>query len=57
MNRKVAVTTALGMEQVSLPFAEQYEAPERGVNGCAASGTPRVALAGTMELVPYAEHR
>lgn len=50
---KVAVTTALGMEPVSLPFAEQYEALERGIIDCAASGPLSVALSGTKELVPY----
>lgn len=50
---KTAGVTALGMQGVSMPFTEQYEALERGVIDCAATAPVTVQTAGLGPLVPY----
>ncbi|ALJ18838.1 hypothetical protein [Microbacterium sp. No. 7] len=50
---KTAQVQALGMNAVSMPFTDQYEALERGVIDCAAT-SPQATQAGGLEpLVPY----
>lgn len=50
---KTAQVTALGMNAVSMPFNEQYEALERDVIDCAATSPQAAQAGGIAPLVPY----
>lgn len=52
-NAKVAVVQELGMEPVSMGFAEQYEALQRDVIGCAMTSPTAVDLGSLYPLTPY----